>query len=263
MWLLTAAQATSRIEVGTAVYQVPLRPAVDLAQQLLTMRALTGNRFTAGVAPGRPRRATPPWARLRAALQALPRPHGHDQGAGQRRERGPAPTPPRPWRRGRRSPAAPGSCSAPGTAGRTWPGRPATTTAGCARPGPPQDHRRGHQALPRPGRRPGDRGHLPVDLTADSGPLTTTAVQPALRPGRGRRPARLARSARLRRRAAEHPRPEDARRPVRGRHQPRAASRIRSLIPRTPARARSRRRPAPAADHGTPSTEHGTTGSSA
>ena len=52
MWLLVVATATSRIEVGTAVYQVPLRPAVDLAQQFLTMRALTNNRFTAGVGPG-------------------------------------------------------------------------------------------------------------------------------------------------------------------------------------------------------------------
>jgi alkanesulfonate monooxygenase SsuD/methylene tetrahydromethanopterin reductase-like flavin-dependent oxidoreductase (luciferase family) len=52
MWLATVAQATSRIEVGTAVYQVPLRPAADLAQQFLTMRALTGNRFTCGVGPG-------------------------------------------------------------------------------------------------------------------------------------------------------------------------------------------------------------------
>ena len=40
MWLLTVAAATSRIEVGTAIYQVPLRSPVDLAQQFLTMRAL-------------------------------------------------------------------------------------------------------------------------------------------------------------------------------------------------------------------------------
>lgn len=52
MWLLTVAGATSRIEVGTAIYQVPLRPPADLAQQFLTMRALTGDRLSLGVGPG-------------------------------------------------------------------------------------------------------------------------------------------------------------------------------------------------------------------
>ena len=37
MWLLTVGAATSRIEVGTAIYQVPLRPPVDLAQQFTNM----------------------------------------------------------------------------------------------------------------------------------------------------------------------------------------------------------------------------------
>ena len=52
MWLLTVGAATSRIEVGTAIYQVPLRPPVDLAQQFLTMRALLGGRVSLGVGPG-------------------------------------------------------------------------------------------------------------------------------------------------------------------------------------------------------------------
>lgn len=52
MWLLTVAAATKRIEVGTAIYQIPLRPPVDLAQQFLTMRALVGERLSLGVGPG-------------------------------------------------------------------------------------------------------------------------------------------------------------------------------------------------------------------
>jgi alkanesulfonate monooxygenase SsuD/methylene tetrahydromethanopterin reductase-like flavin-dependent oxidoreductase (luciferase family) len=52
MWLLTVGAATSRIEVGTAIYQVPLRHPVDLAQQFLTMRALLGDRISLGVGPG-------------------------------------------------------------------------------------------------------------------------------------------------------------------------------------------------------------------
>jgi alkanesulfonate monooxygenase SsuD/methylene tetrahydromethanopterin reductase-like flavin-dependent oxidoreductase (luciferase family) len=52
MWLLVVANATSRIEVGTAIYQIPLRAPVDLAQQFLTMRALIGDRLSLGGGPG-------------------------------------------------------------------------------------------------------------------------------------------------------------------------------------------------------------------
>jgi alkanesulfonate monooxygenase SsuD/methylene tetrahydromethanopterin reductase-like flavin-dependent oxidoreductase (luciferase family) len=52
LWLLCAANATSRIELGTAILQIPVRGAVELAQRLLTMHALTGGRFSAGVGAG-------------------------------------------------------------------------------------------------------------------------------------------------------------------------------------------------------------------
>src|SRR5438477_7828447 len=39
MWLLVAAAATERIEVGTSIYQVPLRHPVELAQRFLTLQA--------------------------------------------------------------------------------------------------------------------------------------------------------------------------------------------------------------------------------
>jgi alkanesulfonate monooxygenase SsuD/methylene tetrahydromethanopterin reductase-like flavin-dependent oxidoreductase (luciferase family) len=42
MWLLPAAAATEHIEVGTAIFQVPLRNPVDLAVRLMTMHAQTG-----------------------------------------------------------------------------------------------------------------------------------------------------------------------------------------------------------------------------
>jgi alkanesulfonate monooxygenase SsuD/methylene tetrahydromethanopterin reductase-like flavin-dependent oxidoreductase (luciferase family) len=51
-WLLLAAAATERLEVGTAVLQVPVRAPVDLAQRLLTLHALSKGRFTAGVGTG-------------------------------------------------------------------------------------------------------------------------------------------------------------------------------------------------------------------
>lgn len=51
-WCLLAAAATEHIEVGLAVLQVALREPVDLAQRLLTIHALTGGRFTAGVGAG-------------------------------------------------------------------------------------------------------------------------------------------------------------------------------------------------------------------
>jgi alkanesulfonate monooxygenase SsuD/methylene tetrahydromethanopterin reductase-like flavin-dependent oxidoreductase (luciferase family) len=52
MLSLIAAAATERVEVGLAVYQVPLREPVDLAQRLMTLAAYTGNRFTCGVGAG-------------------------------------------------------------------------------------------------------------------------------------------------------------------------------------------------------------------
>ncbi|MCU1476884.1 MAG: Coenzyme F420-dependent N10-methylene tetrahydromethanopterin reductase-like protein [Subtercola sp.] len=57
MWLLAAAQATEHIEVGTAVYQVPLRQTAVIAQRLLTIEALTPGRLLFGVGPGSTERA--------------------------------------------------------------------------------------------------------------------------------------------------------------------------------------------------------------
>jgi len=51
-YLLAAAAGTQSIELGTAVMEVPLRAPVDLAQRFLTMHALTGGRFSAGVGAG-------------------------------------------------------------------------------------------------------------------------------------------------------------------------------------------------------------------
>jgi alkanesulfonate monooxygenase SsuD/methylene tetrahydromethanopterin reductase-like flavin-dependent oxidoreductase (luciferase family) len=52
MWLLVAGAATSRIEVGTCIFQVPLRNPVELAQRLLTLHTLTNGRFTLGAGAG-------------------------------------------------------------------------------------------------------------------------------------------------------------------------------------------------------------------
>src|SRR6185437_12398729 len=52
MWLLVAAAATTRIEVGTSILIVPLRDPVELAQRFLTLQQLTGGRFTVGVGSG-------------------------------------------------------------------------------------------------------------------------------------------------------------------------------------------------------------------
>jgi alkanesulfonate monooxygenase SsuD/methylene tetrahydromethanopterin reductase-like flavin-dependent oxidoreductase (luciferase family) len=48
----TAAAATSRVELGTAILQVPLRNPVELAQRLLTLHGLSGHRFVAGLGAG-------------------------------------------------------------------------------------------------------------------------------------------------------------------------------------------------------------------
>jgi alkanesulfonate monooxygenase SsuD/methylene tetrahydromethanopterin reductase-like flavin-dependent oxidoreductase (luciferase family) len=51
-WLTVAAAGTTRIELGTAVIQLPLRPPVELAQRLMTLQAVSGGRFIAGLGSG-------------------------------------------------------------------------------------------------------------------------------------------------------------------------------------------------------------------
>ena len=51
-WLVPAAAATTRMEIGTCVLQVPLRSPVELAQRLSTMQALCAGRFVAGLGSG-------------------------------------------------------------------------------------------------------------------------------------------------------------------------------------------------------------------
>ena len=51
-WLGAAAAGTTRIEIGTCVLQVPLRSPVELATRLMTMQALCGGRFVAGLGSG-------------------------------------------------------------------------------------------------------------------------------------------------------------------------------------------------------------------
>jgi alkanesulfonate monooxygenase SsuD/methylene tetrahydromethanopterin reductase-like flavin-dependent oxidoreductase (luciferase family) len=51
-WLLVAALATERIELGTAILQLPLRHPVELAQRLMTIHLLTDRRFVAGLGAG-------------------------------------------------------------------------------------------------------------------------------------------------------------------------------------------------------------------
>jgi alkanesulfonate monooxygenase SsuD/methylene tetrahydromethanopterin reductase-like flavin-dependent oxidoreductase (luciferase family) len=52
MMLAVAAAGTSRIELGTAILQVPLRYPVELAQRLMTLHGLSGGRFVAGLGSG-------------------------------------------------------------------------------------------------------------------------------------------------------------------------------------------------------------------
>jgi alkanesulfonate monooxygenase SsuD/methylene tetrahydromethanopterin reductase-like flavin-dependent oxidoreductase (luciferase family) len=52
VWLTAAAASTRQIELGTTILQVPLRHAVELAQRLLSMHALCGGRFSAGLGSG-------------------------------------------------------------------------------------------------------------------------------------------------------------------------------------------------------------------
>jgi hypothetical protein len=51
-WLLAAGAATTRIELGTCIFIVPLRSAYDVAQRFSTLSRLTNGRFTAGVGAG-------------------------------------------------------------------------------------------------------------------------------------------------------------------------------------------------------------------
>lgn len=52
MTLAVAAAGTRRIELGTAILQVPLRNPVELAQRLLTLHTLSQGRFVAGLGAG-------------------------------------------------------------------------------------------------------------------------------------------------------------------------------------------------------------------
>jgi len=51
-WLVAAACGTQRIELGTAVMQLPLRAPVEFAQRLMTLQGLSGGRFIAGIGSG-------------------------------------------------------------------------------------------------------------------------------------------------------------------------------------------------------------------
>jgi alkanesulfonate monooxygenase SsuD/methylene tetrahydromethanopterin reductase-like flavin-dependent oxidoreductase (luciferase family) len=51
-WLLAAAAGTQRVEIGSAVMQMPLRNPVEFAQRLITLAALSGGRFVAGIGAG-------------------------------------------------------------------------------------------------------------------------------------------------------------------------------------------------------------------
>ena len=52
LWLAVAATATSRVRLGTAIYIMPYRNPIELAQRLLSMMLVTGNRFDLGVGSG-------------------------------------------------------------------------------------------------------------------------------------------------------------------------------------------------------------------
>ena len=57
-WLLAAAAGTQRVEIGSAVMQMPLRNPVEFAQRLITLAALSGGRFVAGIGAGSTPRRT-------------------------------------------------------------------------------------------------------------------------------------------------------------------------------------------------------------
>lgn len=73
-----AATVTRNIILGTCIYQVPLRGAVELAHRLLTVRLLCGDRFVFGVGAGSTRKdfdavGRDYEARFKALADALPR----------------------------------------------------------------------------------------------------------------------------------------------------------------------------------------------
>jgi alkanesulfonate monooxygenase SsuD/methylene tetrahydromethanopterin reductase-like flavin-dependent oxidoreductase (luciferase family) len=51
-WLSIAAAATEHIAVATGVIQVPLRHPTELANRLMSLHAVSGGRFVAGLGPG-------------------------------------------------------------------------------------------------------------------------------------------------------------------------------------------------------------------
>jgi alkanesulfonate monooxygenase SsuD/methylene tetrahydromethanopterin reductase-like flavin-dependent oxidoreductase (luciferase family) len=51
-WLTAAASATQRIELASAIIQVPLRRPTELAHRLLNLHAVSGGRFLAGLGAG-------------------------------------------------------------------------------------------------------------------------------------------------------------------------------------------------------------------
>ena len=56
LWLMICATATTQLEFGTSILQVPLRHPVELAQRLMTLHAVTNGRFVAGLGAGSTRR---------------------------------------------------------------------------------------------------------------------------------------------------------------------------------------------------------------
>jgi alkanesulfonate monooxygenase SsuD/methylene tetrahydromethanopterin reductase-like flavin-dependent oxidoreductase (luciferase family) len=51
-WLTAAAAATERVELASAVIQVPLRHPAELAHRLVNLNAVSGGRFVAGLGAG-------------------------------------------------------------------------------------------------------------------------------------------------------------------------------------------------------------------
>ena len=51
-WLSIAAAATERVQLATGVIQVPLRHPAELANRLMSLHAVTGGRFVAGLGAG-------------------------------------------------------------------------------------------------------------------------------------------------------------------------------------------------------------------
>jgi alkanesulfonate monooxygenase SsuD/methylene tetrahydromethanopterin reductase-like flavin-dependent oxidoreductase (luciferase family) len=51
-WLTAAAAATTRVELASAVIQVPLRHPAELAHRLVNVNAVSGGRFVAGLGAG-------------------------------------------------------------------------------------------------------------------------------------------------------------------------------------------------------------------